>query len=284
MIVTVGVTPYVATDGTITSLIGLADRSRIKVSGNAPPKLTQHGSVEANVVVLTADGVASMGFGSMLDVNVTSDAVYFLIDMTLSEPPVPGAPGGIVQTETYGVGVRVCVKGWGFDSSTVADLGVVSAKASASAAFVSYQVSVVGINASEIASLPGLISGSIGPFDVTKMQTVGAVLSDLNAYFSDHQEDCQPELLLVDIELNDVPLPFELAPSAIYALGRIASGYNYPDAVAKLPVLPPGVPPIDKDFMQAIYDAAVDSLTNPPNASQQQQASDVLSLGVGGGS
>lgn len=275
----VRVAPYIAADGAINSLAGLADRDKIKISGAKPPSISANATVKQSKSEIFADEVASLGFGDLLDININADTRYILIDLHIDEIGIPGAQGGVVVTEYYGVSVRVCVKAWNFNGAISTRIGDIAAKATANTAAVAYQVDVIGIQASDLTSLPGLISGSIGTFDMTKMQAVGAVFSELSEFIATNPEQCQPELSVVSLDFSALRLPFQRSTTSIYCLGRIAAGLSFVDAMANPPAPPQGVPPIDAQAAERLYQAWVGSLEFPPNATQRQRARDALPFG-----
>ena len=274
------VSPYITADGDIASLIGLADPTKIKQSDNAPTKISDSADLEFTSSKTTIDIVASMGFGSMVDVNATSEAVFFMIDLKLPNQKVPGAPGSFVEFEYYGIAVRICVKAWKISADASVDLGMVASNASASTASVAYQVDVIGINTYEIKSLPGLIAGSIGPFDVSKLQTVGAVFSDLTQYIAKYPDKCRPELLAVEIDLKNFTVPYQKSSSETFGLGRIEAGFSYQDAILQKPPTSTEYPDVKDDLVAAVYDAIVTKLDKPPNQTQSEKAKGMLDAGT----
>jgi len=275
----VDVTPIVTADGVVASLIGLAEPDRIKQSDKAPSSIGDNTNFELNASKASIDVVASMGFGSMVDVNASSEAVFFVVEISNNEQKISRTDDSIIAAEYYGVTIRICVKAWKIDASATADLGVVASSASAASASVSYQVDVVGINAYELSSLPGLISGSIGPFDVSKLQTIGAVVTDLGTFVSEHPDKCRPELLAVDVDLKKINMPYADTSSGVFGLGRIAAGLAYNDAIMQKPPSSDNYPDVTDALVENLYEAIVKTLLEPPNVDQAKSAGDALKAG-----
>jgi hypothetical protein len=278
MITQVKTTPYVTSDGAVSSLVGLADRSKIKLSGNKPKSIARGATPSAGASKVTVDAVASMGFGSMIDVNFSANAAFYLYEALVVDPPVPGSDGGIIREEHYGVSVRICVKAWGFEGAASMSLPVMAAKASANAASLAYQVDVIGIKSSDLTGLPGLINDSIGPFDVGKLQTVGALYSQLVQFIAKKSELCRPELVAVGVDLMDLTIPYQISPSVFYGLGEIAIGKTFKDAVSKIPVVE-GIPPVEEAFVRELYRVLVGTLDGVPNEGQSKFAREIIDFG-----
>jgi len=270
--------PYIATDGAITSLVGMASRDKITISGNAPISIGPNANVTFTSNQISVEIAASVGFGSMVDLNMEANTHFYLIELHTVNQAVDGMPGSIINKEYYGVSIRICIKAWGFAFDSNVNVGFVAAKASANAAAVAYQVDVLGIRSSDLLSLPGLISGSIGPFDVAKLQAVGASFDDMVRFVADNPEECKPELVGVDIDLAKAKLPFEKTSSSMYALGRIRAGVDYTDAVVKIPSTPDNVPNIEEDSVRALFEAIIGSTTSAPNATQSKLARNILDI------
>lgn len=274
------VSPLITSDGVIASLIGLAANDKIKRSANPPTKIGSGATVTVSGNKTTLAIAASMGFAGMVDVKAEFNSTYYIIEMKTVEEPVDGVTGGVVQKEYYGVAVRICVRAWAVGADVSATYQMASAKASANAAGVTYQIDVLGIDTTKLASLPGLISGSVGPFDISKLQAIGVLFSELTQYVGSKPDECVPQLMAVEIDLKETQAPYLDSSSSLFGLGRIGHAYNEIDALKQIPKS--ANPPIIDGAVADLYAAIVGSNINPPNHTQFVEAQDILKIDVNG--
>jgi hypothetical protein len=274
----VPVAPYLNPDGSIASLSNILPSQPIPAA--PPPSPPYNFSVvNVNSVQMSASMASDIGFGDLVNINVSGSVLYFLLDLIATLPAIPVQSDPVTE-QVYGVGVRVALKTWNFNSKFTANAGMVAASATLSMASTAFEATVIGPGIGSLTALEPLLQSSLSSsFDVTTMQNLGQAVAGLADYMATNSQNLTPSLLGVNLNFSSNTL---LAPtgSYIFALRQITKGQSYNQAIQNLPSTPPPDTQLNATLIQAVYTQLVgQDPTTTPTSDDKTMANLILNVG-----
>lgn len=276
----VPVAPHIRRNQVPSSLVGLAPPELVTLSGTPPTDLPSAPSTELEMTSISAQWAVNLGFASVASVNVSGSASYFLVDFFVKCNPVPGRAGTLIVSEHYGAGFRICVKAWDIDSSVKVNVQAVAAGCTAGAAKSSYEVAFLGLGLCELGGVAPLVGGSVGSFDASAIERIGALMSvTTTALLVAAGTSLRPVLLAVELDPTSAALPYAKSFSTSYALQSIwERGLSLEQALAQTPTAVPAQGKIDPKVVGEVYAAFLDGApaVAAPTSSQKETARGAL--------
>jgi len=277
--ITIPVSASLVDDKYVASLLALAPLEQVEVSGSAPPTLAKAGNTSLRATSINRELAANLGFESLVSVEINASTQYLLLDVITQNPPVPGKPGSIIQSETYGAGFRVCVKVWNLDGKSTLSVAGVSAECTVKAARSSYELVFLGIDLGELEPVVPFIGAAIGTFDAAAVERLGTLISAADEIITSPTSTIRPVLLSVDVDPNDLRLPHARSFSTSYALQSIWDKKRTLDeAIRNIPSVRVNGGSIREDLVRGVYQSILGNVpaTTQPSGDQRTIAMKTL--------
>lgn len=275
------VLPYILQDGTIDSLQYIVPDTQSKILNPAPVfDLSKLNDTIVAFAPISAQVVANLGFGALLNVGSTVNVSYFLLEISSTFEPI-ATNQSIVTAHIYGVGVRIVVKAWSINTkANISYKESLAASAVLNLATTVYDMSSSGFGISAMKMFLPLIIGSLGAFDATRLAAISGLMEAMNSYRTSANATLYPVLLGVELNLANNIVPFNASLSGIYALNQIAKGSSLNQALQAMPSQLPSNEALQSTLVSSVYSYIVAGTNDTkPSTNQITKAKQAIAIG-----
>lgn len=270
----------VMSDGSLAALQGLVSSPALVTPPGAPPpgSFTSTG-VSVSSFQVSAQMMATAGFGSLVSFSTQAYTVYLIIDVmaTLGVPSTNKTSP--IATWYYGVGVRVALAGVNASGSAAGTMQGVAANATLNAKASAFQFDGIGVGFGVLPLLTGLVDSTIVGFDAGTVGQLAGVVVDITTYIANPANASQLTPQIIGVVFATQTQVQNAAASWPFALRGISQG----TMLGQLPAakdLPSGIS-IDPTLTTTMYNLlGVSSNTPPvPDSSQKAVANQLINSG-----